>query len=538
MLGGLTHRSLVCFTIAFALGILALDYPQLAAVVAATGILGLGWAALKRRSALPGIALLGLAALAGALLARAHRQPGATDVSRLPSGGQTLVGTVANAPRYSRGRWSFVLDVEQHVGATREPVSGRCYVYFATTLPVHRGERWQLTGRLFPVQGPRNPGGPSQLRRLSSMGVRTVLSVGDPALAERLGQGDLGWVAGHAYTAQRRALSLLERHVRGPYPALSAQVAGSVIFGVYASPPAAEITEVFRRAGTIHLLVVSGAMVSSVFALVFLPGVLGARWRQARLRLRTPLPVSGRGGIRYRPGLWAALAAVLVTSYYAIITEGGQAVARAAIMGGLVGLAMMLRRVPRVARQHGLSLDPYTLLAAAALTILAVRPAALLRPGFQLSFAAVWAIIYFIPRADLWLASLPRFLRQAVIGTAAAQFATFPILAWHYGNAPAAGLAANLVAIPLAGVVLTAGMLTCALGVTIPWLAWPAGWITGWAARGMVWASSVCAAVPWASPEVGKPHIALVIAWYGALIWAGWWMGQRRPPQEENDYPA
>jgi len=125
------------------------------------------------------------------------------------------------------------------------------------------------------VRGARNPGSRSEAARLASLGVTGVLTVGTEELAEQLGRGNLGPVASHAYAAQGRALEVLERHVSGPYRELAAGVAASVIFGVHAAPPPAKISEMFRQAGTIHLLVVSGAMVSMVFGMVFLPGALG-----------------------------------------------------------------------------------------------------------------------------------------------------------------------------------------------------------------------------------------------------------------------
>ncbi len=534
MLGDLTRRPLVCVTLAFAGGVAAAAAPHLAWALGVVAAVALIWAAATGRRAFAGVSILVLAACAGILLARASQRPGLADVSRLPHGGQTLVGTVADAPSYSGGVWSFVLDAEQHLaGATAEPVVGRCYVRMVNPAVVRRGDRWLLTGRLRELTGPRNPGGRSELQRFSALGVTSALSVGGPELAERLGKGQLGWIPRHAYAAQSRCLALLDHFVQGPYRELTAQVAASVIFGVHASPPSPEVSDAFRRAGTIHLLVVSGAMVSSVFGLVFLPGVLGATWRRALLERQSGWPVSGRGRIAHRPGLWAAVIAVLAATYYAVLTEGGQAVARAAIMGLLIGLAFVLRRLPRVASQHGLVVDHYTLLALAALAILTAWPAALFQPGFQLSFAAVWAIIYLTPKLQPASGWLPKWLALTIGGTVAAQLATFPILAWHYGNIPVAGFPANLLAIPLAGVVLVAGMLTCALGVALPWLAPLAGWVTGWSTRGMVRVSTAFASLPWAAPEIRRPHPLLVIAWYAALILAGWRLSRgfagRRP---------
>jgi len=530
-----TNRPLVCVTLAFAIGIgiaAACAWPGLLMILATAAIAMVVWFLRRRPGWAAAVALAAAAGAGGLVYLLSAVRPGA-DVSHLPQGGQTLVGTVAGAPRYADGLWSFVLEAESHEqGPRSEPVVGRVYVRLKSPQQVERGQCWRLTGKLRAPREARNPGARSEAARLASLEVTAVLTVGAEELAEVLGQGQLRPVAAHAFAAQRRALEILERYVSGPYRELTAAVAASVIFGVHAAPPPAEITEVFRRAGTIHLLVVSGAMVSMLFALVFLPGTLGAGWRRLGEERRAGTASRGRGKITFRPGLWAAALAVLVVTYYAILTEGGQAVMRAAIMGAFVGLALALRRVPAVAREHGLNVDHYTLLAAAALGILTVSPGALFQPGFQLSFAAVWAIIYLIPKAVPLTAWLPRWLGLTVVGTIGAQLATFPILAWHYRQAPIAGFGANLFAIPLAGIVLVAGMLTCALGVTAPWLAPVAGWVTGGATRWMVWVSSAFGSLPGASPEVARPGFLAIIVWYAGMVGVGWWMekrGERRP---------
>ena len=519
------HRPLVCVTIAFAAGIaLAPAVGSRAPLpVAAVSLGAIAISALLGRRGLSALALLLTASLAGALLYAVHQTPGASDVSLLPAGGQTIVGTVANAPSYSHGVSRFVLAAEAHEGGVGpEPVAGRLYVRLVGSVPVTRGQRWRLTGRLMPLRQAANPGQRSEAQRLSSLGVSCTFTVGSPALAQLLGEGGLGVISTHAFRAQAGALSALSKHLPGPYRKQLAAVAASVIFGVHAAPPPREITEVFRRAGTIHLLVVSGAMVTTVFGLVFLPSAVGAAWRRAQFeRYHRDARGQGRGRIPFRPGPVAALAAVLVVAYYAVLTEGGQAVLRAAVMGALVGLALALRCLPAVAREHGLNVDRYTLLAGAALAVLSLTPEALSQPGFQLSFGAVLAILYLTPKTIWLFQALPKWLGYCITGTLAAQLATFPILVYHYGQAPIVGFAANLFAVPLATVVLVSGILTCALAATLPWLASCTGWICALSTRGLIWSSAAFAAWPWATVEVPPPSVWVVAAWYPALAMFG-----------------
>jgi competence protein ComEC len=540
-MGDLTQRPLVCVALAFAGGIAvasAAGGVALWSLGAAVAVATLASSRARWRSLLSLALLLG-AGVAGGLVFQVHQSLAASNVSHLPEGGQTIVGTVTSPPSHSHGTFRFVLASEFHEGgAGPEPITGRVYVRLTSDAPVQRGERWRLTGKLRPLREAANPGQRSEAHRLASLGVSSILTVGSPALAELLRDGDLGPVSTHAFRAQQRALSTLSKNMPGPYREQTAGVAASVIFGVHASPPPREITAVFRRAGTIHLLVVSGAMVSMVFGLVFLPSALGAAWRRVQFeRQFSRLGGHGRGRIPFRPGPVVATLAVLVVAYYAVLTEGGQAVLRAAVMGGLVGVALALRRVPTVARDHGLNVDRYTLLAAAALAVLAVTPDALFQPGFQLSFAAVLAILYVTPKAIWLVAWLPKWLGYAVIGTIAAQLATFPILAYHYGQAPIAGFGANLFAIPLAAVVLTSGMATCVLGVLLPWLAPMAGWICAHATRALVWISATFASLPWATIDIPRPSILAVMAWYAAVLVLGVVLAEehKEPPSSPSN---
>jgi competence protein ComEC len=520
----LLSRPLLCIAIAFAAGIGAeavLARSALWLALTATGASGLLWAGTRRRWA-GGAMALAAAVLAGVAAAQAGATVPAADVSKLPRGGQTLVGTVANAPSYRDGTWRFVFAAEGHERGRRvEPVAGSAFARLVSSTPVRRGERWRLTGRLRPLRTAANPGGRSEADRLSSLGVSSVMTVGSAQMAERVGDGQLGAIASHAFGAQQVALKALERNVRGPYRETTALVASSVIFGVHATPPPSEITAAFRRAGTIHLLVVSGAMVSMVFGMVFLPGALGAGWRRVAVERQSGRPVDYRGRVRLYPGLWAAVIAMVVVSYYAVLTEGGQAVVRAAVVGVMAAVALVLRRVPSVAREHGLNVDRFTLLGAAALAVLIVSPKALFQAGFQLSFAAVAAILYLTPKAMPFLGWLPRWVGYTIAGTLAAQLATFPILVWHFGQAPIAGFGANLLAIPLASVVLVSGMATCGLAAVAPWAAPAAGWVVGVSTRWLVWVSSAFASLPWGSVEVARPSIVFVIVWYVGLVALG-----------------
>jgi competence protein ComEC len=244
------------------------------------------------------------------------------------------------------------------------------------------------------------------------------------------------------------------------------------------------VREDWRAAGLGHLLAVSGQNVM----------LLGA--------LALPLLALAGLGPAARVGALLALIAL-----YVPLAGAGPSLQRAGVMGaaGLAALAL-----GRPASRW------YCLLLAAAAT-LAVNPLVSGDPGWQLSFAAVVGIITLAPAirdtlrgagsglsrprpaqmvgARLWAA-----VSEAVAITVAATLATAPLVAFHFGSLPLAGLAANVAALAAVAPVMWIGMVQTALGqvAAVPELAlpadaacaalgrvarWPLAWLGGIATR-------------------------------------------------------
>ncbi len=89
-----------------------------------------------------------------------------------------------------------------------------------------------------------------------------------------------------------------------------------------------------------------------------------------------------------------------------------------------------------------------------------IEPASLADLSFQLTFAATWGLIALAPPLRRFLANA--FGSGAIIDVASltlgAQFAVLPIMLMHFGNASWAGFGFNLIAVPLAGILVTTGV--------------------------------------------------------------------------------
>jgi len=241
----------------------------------------------------------------------------------------------------------------------------------------------------------------------------------------------------------------------------------------------------FRASGLAHLLAASGQNVMLLAGLA--------------------VPVLAALGFGLRGRLAGALALIAV---YVPVAGAGPSIVRAGVMGGA---AIVAGLAGRPASRW------YALLLAAAIT-LAVNPRAAQDPGWQLSFAAVVAILGLARplRGALVARRLPPALAEAIAMTASATLATAPLLSFHFGRA----LPANLLAVPAVAPVMWLGMSAVAIGAVLPagsalvnWLAqFPLGYL-GWLAAG-------AARLPGASVPVRLGSSAAILAAYGVLGFA------------------
>ncbi len=114
--------------------------------------------------------------------------------------------------------------------------------------------------------------------------------------------------------------------------------------------------------------------------------------------------------------------------------------------------------------------------AMAAVIILVFRPEVLPEPGFQMSFAATTALVAAFAALRNWRGwSPPRLLRPVlavVISSAVAGLATAPVAAAHFNRIADYGLLANLMSVPLMGLVVMPGavLAACLQPLGLAWI--------------------------------------------------------------------
>jgi competence protein ComEC len=242
----------------------------------------------------------------------------------------------------------------------------------------------------------------------------------------RVTGGRRGGLAGMVDRVRERA----EAGIVAGLPPTSAALGRGMVLGDDEAVPTS-VRDDFRDSGLAHTLAASGQNVMLLMALM--------------------LPLLAAAGLPHRARIPPLLALIAL---YVPLAGGGPSIQRAGIMGAAGLLAVVLTRP--ASRWYALGL--------AACVTLALNPRSIGEPGWHLSFAAVAGILTIAPAVRRSLAALPRLLAEGIAITVAATLATAPLVAHHFGAVSAAGLLANIVAIPLVAPIMWLGMLRAAVG--------------------------------------------------------------------------
>lgn len=305
----------------------------------------------------------------------------------------------------------------------------------------------------------------------------------------------------------------LEREVTALIPGAAGAVAAALVTGTQSAIPA-EAMVAMRDSGLAHLLSVSGLHMTIVMGLVFFALRLG-------LALVPPL------ALRLPGKALAAVGALAAGAFYMLLTGSQIPMQRCLGMAALMTLALLAGR-------RALSLR---VIAIAAAGVLALAPAELLGPSFQMSFGAVLALIAGHEASRDWIARFrqgPGWWRPAllfVLGlaltSALAGAATTPSGLHHFGRLQLYGILANAVAVPLTSLLVMPAGLVAMLTLPLGLAEWPLR-VMGWGVEGILLVARLVAALPGAAPSlVPLPGWGLALASLG-FCWLCLWRGGLR----------
>ena len=348
-----------------------------------------------------------------------------------------LIGDVVSRPYQKSGRTKFVFACRWLQGVqNRTKATGKIRVTLSDdTLPVKRGQTLELSGRLRAPKNYQNPGGFDFVRKMAyqqiwaSLYTRTsrvqILKSPDrPDLSTRLDclRADAAhWIETLSYDEQNGVLKALLIGDR--------------------SEITPELRQKFSRAGVSHILAISGLHIGIVATVAF----TFFSWL-----LRQFDYILQRGSSRK----WAAVLTLIPVIGYGLLAGMSPSTQRAVLMAVVFLAAFWVGR----------ELDTFSSLAAAAGIILIVHPPALFSISFQLSFTAVFAILFGFSRIRpggatannanganrVWV-RIRRYLIGMAIVSVFAVWGTFPLTMFYFNQVSLIGIAANLIIVPVIG---------------------------------------------------------------------------------------
>jgi competence protein ComEC len=423
---------------------------------------------------------------AGFCLLPAHALTFGTEMLRFPSFGHYAVLVDEVLSTDAAGRRVVVSELTPVDGARAVPIR-RARLLVPLEPVLEPGDRFSANLRLTPVPGPVLPGTHdgqfhSYFAGIGAYGGVTsgleVLSRGDDT--------DIG-----------RRVQALRNHIGGRVDLALAPDSAAIGRAMMVGDQSAitdEIRDVMAASGLAHVYSISGLHLSIVAGGIF--------WL-VRLALAS-LPML----VAWPSKKIAAIAGLLAAFGYLLLAGGPDNVPafRSTLMLALIfGAALVGRRALTMRN-----------VAIAALVIIVLEPTSVFRPSFQLSFAAVVALIgvYELPRragAGKY-GALERFFRF-VLATAATSFiaglATLLFSAYHFQQTAPLGVLGNVLALPFVSFIMWFGVLAVVampFGVDGPFLQ-----LMGWNIDRMVDVAELVAG--WSAGFTGNPLLT-----YGALL--------------------
>ena len=367
------------------------------------------------------------------------------------------------------------------------------------------GQRIETLARLDAPSGPVAPGSYDFRRHLFFGGIGVVGFAYRPGVVIE--------------AAERGGLALWFEKLRHRIDARIHEGGGSVTGGIMSAlitghrgAIAEADDDAMRDSGLYHLLSISGTHVAMVAGvLFFVSRFLMACWPW--LALHWPIKKI------------AAALALGGAAFYVTLAGAEVPAQRALLMTGIVMIAIMLDRSPLSLR----------LIAFSALVVLAVRPSALVGVSFQMSFAAVAALICFFDYIRTpWMAWYARsgwvrkglmyliavMLTSLIAGTVTGLFSLY-----HFQSFALYGVLSNMIAVPLTGAVImpaaVAAMVLMQFGLEASALT-VMDWGCAWMLAIAHWAAGFDGATIHVRQWPGVSYACLSIGTILFLLWRGW----------------
>lgn len=319
------------------------------------------------------------------------------------------------------------------------PVSGNIRLAVPEPITFQYGDFIRFHSTLKSIHNFNNPGGFDYEHYLNLQGIYATGFVADSSGIVLLRQNSASPIRSKLESFRLYLKKIIYNNAASP----QREIIEAMTLGNQNAIPS-DVRDNFNKTGTSHILAISGLHIGMVAATAFFFVLLILKSSQYMM-------------LRFNIIKLAAIAAFFMVLTYAFIAGMGVTVLRSTLMALIFLMALI----------SGKQKDLYNTLALAGLIILVLSPEALFDISFQLSFMAVLAMIYIVPRfSDLsfsqhailpsWGQPIIRHIYLAIIVCCAATIGTLPLIMYYFNRVSSVTIIANLISVPLLGTVALA----------------------------------------------------------------------------------
>ncbi|BAI72245.1 ComEC/Rec2-related protein [Azospirillum sp. B510] len=457
----------------------------------------------RRWFALAAAVTMLLMVAAGFLVAQAHTARVAAPVLSRCIAGATVTGRVMAVERRPGASRITLREVTvSRLAPERTPAALRIRLSDRYPAPPP-GSVVRVRATLLPPQAPAEPGAFDFQRRAWFMGLgATGFATGGPEQIEA--PPVTGWST-IAIAFERARGAIAERVATAIGDPVEASVTTALLNGEEFGIPDGTMDD-FRNSGLAHLLSISGLHVGIAAGILFYV-------------VRALLALVPYIALRWPIKKIAALFGILSALAYTLLVGAPLPTVRSVLMTGMVMGAIMLDR-------HPLSMR---LVAFAGMVTIAMDPEGMLGPSFQMSFAAVVALIAAFERGSPRLAEWRRdagwvvrglfYVGGILLTSVVATLATLPFSLFHFQQIAFYGVLSNLIAIPITSFWVMPWSLIAYALLPFGWEE-PALIAMNWGDRAVIWTAEFFGRLPWASLTVP----AMPAGGFTALVLGGIWL--------------
>ena len=431
----------------------------------------------------------------------------------------TSEGVICENPQVSPENTELIVCVSRIlINGQYLPVSGQVLLNFREPYSFHYGDAIRFHSKLRLPRNFGNPGSFDYEKHLRFRGILVRGFINDAAgiivLRREIGNPVRIWL--------ERFRDQIRKTILNTAPDLEGKIIQAMILGDQKEIPR-EVMEKFNRTGTTHIIAISGFNIGIV-ALFSLFVV--------RLLLKSSEYLL----LRWNIVLISTLISILIVILYTFIAGSGISVIRASIMVALFMASSLVNREQ----------DLYNTLALAAFLILIMSPYSLFDISFQLSFVAVVSILFLTPRlVELLPPTLtsdamgptrgkgllshfrnaPRTISLFFFVSLSATLGTLPLILFYFNRLSLVTLVANLIVVPILGVIAIPFCLLIVIAVPISsWLAEVIIQVSALLVKISLYLIEILASLPWSSVYISTPTFLEIMAFYLLLISAGFWL--------------